>query len=151
MILLTGLLAGVLDGSAAIIHFLVKGGKDPSKIFKFIASGIFGGKAFAGGNEMIVYGVLFHFMIALSFTAFYFLIYPKIKMLSANVFLSAILYGLFVWAVMNLVVLPLSNTPPLGFKIGNAAVAAGILILCIGVPVSLLAHKYYSQKSIQPR
>lgn len=43
---------------------------------------------------------------------------------------------------MNLIVLPLSNTPPLSFDAGKAATAALILIGMIGLPLSFIAGKY---------
>ncbi|MGQ0739927.1 MAG: hypothetical protein ACT4OJ_12790 [Bacteroidota bacterium] len=143
IILITGLLTGLLDGLAAIIQFSINGGKNPANIFKFIASGVFGKQAFAEGNIMLFWGVLFHFLIALLFTAFFFLVFPKIKWLGKNKVLAGTGYGIFVWAVMNLLVLPLSNTRPLPFDAGKAAIAALILVACIGLPVSLMAGKYY--------
>jgi len=143
VILITGLLTGLLDGLAAILHFSVNGGKNPANIFKFIASGVFGKQAFSGGTIMVFWGALFHFLIALLFTAFFFLIFPKIKWLGQNKLLAGILYGIFVWVVMNCLVLPLSNTRPLPFDAGKALIAALILITCVGLPVSLMAHKYY--------
>ena len=62
-----GLLAGLLDIAAALIQYAANGGKTPSIVFKFIASGVFGRKAFAGGTAMIVAGFIFHLLIALSF------------------------------------------------------------------------------------
>ena len=57
-IILTGLLAGTLDAIAAIVVSQAS----PAAVFKFIASGAFGaGKAFSGGDIMIVWGVLFHY------------------------------------------------------------------------------------------
>jgi hypothetical protein len=143
MILATGLLAGLLDGLAAIIQYSIKVGKNPANIFKFIASGVFGKEAFAGGDTMVLYGLLFHFLIAGLFTAFFFLVFPKIKWLGENKVAAGILYGIFVWTVMNMLVLPLSNTRPLPFYAGKALVAVLILIACVGLPLSLIANKYY--------
>ena len=61
-------------------------------------------------------------------------------------FIAGILYGLFVWAVMNLAVVPLSFGKPVSIVVNKAAIAALILIAAIGIPVSLLADKYYSKK-----
>ena len=44
---------------------------------------------------------------------------------------------------MNLVVVPLSNAPKTPFNVLNAIQAMGILIVCIGLPISILANKYY--------
>lgn len=147
-ILLTGLLAGALDATAASIQFLIRhNGDTPLKVWRFVASGIFG-KAVMQKNiwEAAAWGLLFHFIIAFSFTTFFFFIYPKIKWLSKNSIVTGLLYGIFVWAVMNLIVVPLSNTPKFPFNVKQSMIAAAILIAAIGLPISLLAKKYYSSK-----
>ena len=145
-IIKAGLLAGLLDISGALLNHLISGGRNPGGIFKFIASGIFGNDAFTDGKIMIAWGMLFHFTIAILVTAIYFFIYPKLKFLSKNIVVSGLLYGVVVWLVMNLVVLPLSNTPPLPFKIIGTMVSIVILILAVGLPVSVLAFRYYSKQ-----
>ncbi|HUR67511.1 MAG TPA: hypothetical protein VMZ03_14255 [Chitinophagaceae bacterium] len=142
-ILFTGLLAGLMDGLAAIIQYTINGGKNPANIFKYIATAVFGKDAFTKGNSMVVWGVVFHLGIAMLFTAFFFLIYPKIKGFASNKILTAIVFGLFAWAVMNLLVVPLSKIHQAPFVLKKAAIAASILIVCIGFPVSFMANKYY--------
>lgn len=107
----------------------------------FVASGVFGKEAFTGGVLMSVCGLLFHFLIAFIFTTFFFFIYPRLKFLSFNVILTALLYGVFVWIIMNRIVLPLSNTPVIPFTWMGAAIAAGILTLCIGLPLAIIAKR----------
>ena len=145
-ILITGLVAGTLDGLAAIIQFLTKGGKSPEVIFKYIASAAIGKKAMTGGIEMILLGIFFHFLIAFAFTVFFYWLYPHIKFLSWQPLLTGIIYGLFVWLIMNQVVIPLSKLKQAPFDISKAAVAAGILVVCVGIPISLLANKHYLYK-----
>src|SRR5258706_9232927 len=96
-ILITGLIAGTLDICAATIKYLVTARRNPVHLYYFIASGVFGKDAGTGNSMMAVWGLLFHYTIALIFTAFYFLVYPKIKFLSRNIVLSGLLYGIFVW------------------------------------------------------
>jgi len=145
-ILLTGLLAGTLDLSGACIGYMLDHqGKFPSKILEYIASGVFGKEAFTDGVSMKIYGLLFHFLIAMSFTFFYFFIYPKIKLLHKNIFLSAFIYGLFVWTVMNLIVVPNSaiHKSIIPFDFVASAKAAFILMICIALPNAYFAKKYY--------
>ena len=137
-ILFTGLLAGTLDILAAI--FLLAGGNAVGT-FKFIASGVFGKAAFEGGNDMVAWGVLFHFMIALSFTTAYFLMYPKLPFLKRNKWVNAVVYGCIVWAVMNLIVLPMSQVPQRPFNWEMALKNIAILVVCIGLPVAWLGDK----------
>src|SRR5690606_37319184 len=106
-------------------------------------SGVFGKKAFTSGPIMILWGVLFHFLIAMLFTIFYFLIYKKIKRLGKHIVLVAVLYGSFVWVIMNLIVVPLSFTPPITFTLQKVIISLLILIICIGLPITFMARKYY--------
>src|SRR5689334_21896350 len=96
MIVVTGLLAGTLDALAAIIVYQA----NPKRMFQFIASGVFGKDAFSGGVTMALWGALFHFFIAFCWTIFFLLLYPRVKILSANKFIVSIGYGLFIWLVM---------------------------------------------------
>jgi hypothetical protein len=144
-ILCTGFLVGLLDGIAAIVNFIISGGGNPVRIFYYIASGVFGQTAFVSDSQMLFWGVLFHFLIAYSFTAFYFWLYPKIKFLSTHVILSGISYGILVWLVMNLLVLPLSNTPKLPFNSTGAIIGIVIHIFLVGLPISLLVHRYFTK------
>jgi hypothetical protein len=144
-ILLAGVVAGTLDAAAAIIDYYIETAKNPVIIFVFIASGVFGKQAFLGSQYIAIFGVLFHFLIAIIFSAFYFWVYPKIKFLHANRQASAVVYGIFVWLVMNLLVVPLTITHTWTFHIGKALLAALILIVCIGMPITFMANAFYKK------
>ncbi len=55
----------------------------------------------------------------------------------ATVVVFFIAFGIIVWFVMNLVVLPLSNVRHAPFQLRAAGIAAFILVICIGLPLSL--------------
>ncbi len=138
-ILLAGLLAGTLDGLAACVDFVLRTGRSPVRVFQFIASGVFGAGAFSGGNAMAAWGVLFHYLIATSWAAAFVLAYPRLARVNAIVL--GLLYGVVVWLVMNLVVLPLSNVPqssPTAFGVAKGMV---ILMVCVGLPIALVARR----------
>lgn len=139
-ILIAGLIAGTLDILAGI--YLLAGG-NAAGVLKYIASGAFGRSAFAVGTEMVVWGLLFHYIIASSWTAVFFLSYPKLSFLRRNKWLNAAAYGVLVWTVMNLVVLPLTNIAPRAFTPSGVVQNAAILVVCIGLPVALLADRFY--------
>ena len=145
-VLATGLLAGTFDGTAAVINFLAHGGTEPVRIAYYIASAVFGrDAAYAGGWSMVVCGILFHYLVACSFTLFFFLLFPRVSLLGKKPVVTGIFYGAFVWLVMNLVVVPLTRTPKGPFNPSRQAIEMAILMLCVGTPVSLLAHRYYSK------
>ncbi len=144
IILRAGLLAGTLDILAAIL-ILAKGNAEGT--LKFIASGVFGKSAFSGGYDMVVLGAAFHYFIATSFATGYFLAYPRLPVLQKNKWLSGVLYGVFVWAVMNLLVVPTSNAPQSPFAWDSALKNMAILIVCIGLPIAWLAERFYSPRN----
>lgn len=144
-VLKAGLLVGALDILSALLYYYIRTQKNPLNVFTFIASGVFGKKAFAAGSSMLIWGAVFHFIIALSFTLLFFLVYPVlIKFLKSKV-LFGILYGVFIWVVMNLLVLPLTNAPALSMSAKQIIIGSLILITMIGLPLSFIAGKYYSR------
>ena len=145
-IFLSGLIAGTLDILAAlIIYDLILQKTTSIKILQSIASGIFKKEAYSGGSQMALYGLLLHYFIALTFAWFYFTIYPYFKLLKKNALLSGILYGIFVWIVMNLLVLPAVFTalPEKHFDF-PLILSILILIFCIGIPIAFITRKHYS-------
>jgi len=145
IILITALIAGTLDILSAAVSTYIRHGLGPDRVLKFIASGVFGDEAFSGGTFMIIAGLFFHYLIASIWTLLFFILYPKLGIRGMNKVLVGLLYGIFVWLIMNLVVLPLSNTPELSFNIVSFLLAVTYLMLFIGVPISLMYHRYYSK------
>lgn len=135
---LTALLAGTLDGLAAVIMYCAKTGKDPMNVFRYIASGVFGSDAFAGGTTMAIWGIVFHFIIALGWTVLFFVVALRVSMLTKHWPLSGVVYGLVVWLAMSQIVVPLSRVPA---STGSAdwsgmIRAALILIVCVGLSIA---------------
>jgi hypothetical protein len=140
-ILITGLIAGTLDILAAYTNIFIQTGRVSKKMFPYIAGGALGLKnSMNGGVPVILLGIFFHYLIAFSFTLFFFYLYRKNKVFGLNKFVAAFLYGYFIWAVMNLIVLPLSALPPATITVGKVLLDGSILGLMIGLPVSLSAR-----------
>ena len=143
-ILWVGFLVGLFDICSALIQVKIMfPERNPFNVLRYIASAVFGKESANSENIMFFWGALFHFMIAYSFTIVFFLVYPHIRALSKNRLLTGILYGLVIWAVMNLIVVPQTKIGARPFVLKNAAIAAGILIVAIGIPLSYLAYRYY--------
>jgi hypothetical protein len=138
--------AGTLDILCALVQFYIKTGKNPVAVLKFIASGFFGKEAFTDNSLMPIYGLFFHYVIAFSWTALFFFLYPKISFLKKNKFVSGAVYGVFIWIIMTQLILPLSNTPDLPFNIIQSILGIIILILAVGIPISILTEKFYRTK-----
>lgn len=146
-ILSAGLLAGTLDITAAFINAFVSYGSNPVRVLQYIASGVFGREsAFSGGALMAFWGCTFHFTIAFAWTVLLFIMYPKIPLLSKNKIITGMLYGLCIWLVMNLIVLPLTNVPKPTFPTTQVIVGIVILMVMVGFPISLIVSKYYARK-----
>jgi hypothetical protein len=142
-ILWAGALVGTFDIAAACIYVYFNSGGTPAAVFRYIASAILGPDAFTGGIGVVVLGLLLHYLIAYIWTAFFFIVYPMWRFLWKNWLLTGILYGLFIWTVMNRVVVPMSNTPKGPFNLTGAIINALILILAIGIPLALIAQRKF--------
>jgi hypothetical protein len=145
-ILLTGFTAGLLDITAACTQYNIKTHKDPANVLRYVASGVFGKKAYTGGMPMAAWGLFFHFLIAFGLAIFFFWLYPRIKWIGRNKVIAGLLYGIFAWLVTTRVIVPLSKITPQPFDLSKALVAVLILMACIGLPVSLMANKHYLYK-----
>lgn len=144
-VLLAGIIVGTLDITAAMLQFFIKTGKDPLIVLKFVASGVFGTAALKGGADMIAWGFLFHYTIAMSFTVFFFWLCSKFPSLLKHRLLTGIGYGIFAWSFMRFVVLPLSLTNKQPFDLTAAIIAAGIIVVCIGIPLAFMAASFRRQ------
>lgn len=148
-ITLTAFVAGTLDLAGAVVSYMLsRGGSFPKKILEYIAGGWYGSQALDGSLKMNIIGGLSHFFIATCWTVLFYLLYPRLRFLQKNNLISAILYGLVIWAVMNLVVLPFSAWhAPVTIVLREVAKAAFILIICVGLPVAVGAGSYYKSIS----
>lgn len=144
IILITGLIAGTLDILAAI--FILAGGNAVGT-FKYIASGFFGKAATVGGSEMVVWGAVFHYIIAMCWTAAFLLLYPKLPFLKWNKWFNAIAYGLIVQILMRFAILPFSQISSGAFNWISFLENAVILIFTIGLPSALAADWFYKKSS----
>lgn len=143
-ILWVGFLVGLLDISAALIQVkIIFPDRNPSGVLLYIASAVFGKQRAYSEDKMYLFGALFHFIIAYGFTIAFFLIYPHVRFLSKSRLLAAIGYGIFIWVVMNLLVVPQTKIGDHPIVLKNAAIAAGILIVVMGIPLSYLAYRFY--------
>lgn len=145
-ILCAGLFVGTLDILAALTKYYVTTGRNPLFIFRYIASGIMGNEAFSGGTGTILAGVVLHYCIALSFTLLFCFLYRNLRFCSRHKVLTGILYGIFIWAVMAFLVVPLSHTPKGPFNAFNAVKELLILICMIGLPLSFLTGRFIAVK-----
>lgn len=82
-------------------------------IWQYIASGLLGDAAFAGGMATAWLGLFFHLIISFVIAAVFILAADRIPFLRRHVIVGSLLYGFGVFIVMNMIVTPLSATPTL--------------------------------------
>jgi hypothetical protein len=141
-ILLGGLIAGTLDITAACISAWLQAEVTPIRVLQYVASGALGPAAFTGGTWTALLGLAFHYLIATTATAVFYLASRRLRFLIEWPIPMGLLYGLFVYLFMNFVVVPLSavrrGTPPLSAR----AIQALIIMFCVGLPIALIVRRF---------
>jgi hypothetical protein len=137
-LLLLGLFTGTLDALATLAwNYKANSGL----IFEFIASAAFGKMAYLGGAHMVLWGLLFHYIIAYAFTISFYIAYPLFYKVFRNKYLIAFDYGLIAWFIMNIIVIPFSKIGIKPFHVLPTIIGIVILIICIGMPVAIIADR----------
>lgn len=142
--LVGGLVIGILDALDAIVAYRIALGLSPIAIYQFVASGALGPSAFSGGLATALLGVAVHFLIACS-AAFVFAVAASLAPSLAQHFAAAgTIYGVGVYAFMNLVVIPLSAIPASSPSV--PLLLNGIIghALFVGLPAAIVARRYVS-------
>jgi hypothetical protein len=139
----TALIAGTFDITYAITFSYYRSGVSPERLLQSVAAGWFGrDAAFAGGAATAAAGLGFHYFIAFTITAVFFLAASRLRWLAERPFVSGPLYGIGVYAVMNWVVIPLSRIGPRPFPPASVFLS-GLLVhmFLIGTPIALGARR----------
>ncbi|HRD58919.1 MAG TPA: hypothetical protein PK504_12770 [Ferruginibacter sp.] len=141
-ILLSGLTAGILDIITAIVVYAgVLNLTTTQKILQSIAAGALGKNAFSGGWFTAFAGLVFHFLIATIFAAIYLLVFRCYTSIFKNKWVAGFLYGIVVWAIMNLGVLPLVANKTFVFELKYFLISITIIIVMVGIPISIITDK----------
>jgi hypothetical protein len=129
-----------MDITSAVIITLVRGGTI-MRLMQFIASGLLGPQAFQGGVPIAFLGLAVHFMITFALVGVFSFARGKLTFLRNYPVQSGIIYGVIVFAVMNLIVLPLSAATP-RHSLSGDLIQIGIHMFIIGLPTSLLLRRF---------
>ena len=137
---LATLVIGVLDAIDALIAFKLVLGLGGVQIYQFVASGILGKAAFAGGVGTALFGLGIHFFIAFCAAATYYLASRRLPYLRTHWILCGLPFGVIVHAGMNYVVIPLSAIGPSPFSL--PLFLNGIIghALFVGLPAAYFAQ-----------
>ena len=145
-ILWGGLVAGALDLTFALT-FNHWRGVPFIRVPQAIASGLLGPASFRGGLTTAALGVVLHFLIALSFAAFYNCASRLFSVLTRGALVCGPIYGVAIYFFMNLVVLPLSRVPK--FKHTALATWSDLAshFFFIGLTIALFARHYARRRA----
>jgi hypothetical protein len=129
-ILVGGAIAGTFDMTAAFITY---GPNNP----KIIAAGLIGMRAVHGGVFTWILGFLLHYFIAFSAAAVYCLASRKLEFLKEHFLVCGLFYGIAIYLVMNLIVLPLCAFHYTGpYQLRGLLQGLIVHMLIIGLPIS---------------
>lgn len=152
-LLLTSLFVGTTDLILAYSTQFAHTGKFADKLLYYIAGGALGLEtSMQGGFWIGLLGLFFHFFIAFSFTFLVFMAFSILKMQSFNkysLWVSGMLYAIFVSCVMRFIILPLTKLPVQPLNIQNELVEWLFLGIVFGIPIFLSASQYYKKNASQ--
>lgn len=140
-VLVGGSVAGALDILFAIT-FAYFNGAPPQRLLQTVASGVLGEASYSGGVGAAALGLAFHFAMSYVFAGAYILAGRRIDVLTRTPLVAGALYGIGVFLLMRLVVLPLSAFPhPVTFR--PLATVLDLLshMFLFGVPIAMAARK----------
>lgn len=130
---------------AVVYHLIVSsliGGHSLIVVYQYIASGALGSAAFEGGVPTALLGLFFHFVISLAVAAVFILSADRIPLLRRHAIVGSLVYGVGVFIVMNMIVLPLTAVPPLPAPTMPELIV-NILdhVLIVGLPLGILVRR----------
>jgi hypothetical protein len=141
-ILAGGLTAAVLDAADAVVAYKLAYGMSPLVIYQFVASGLLGKAAYTGGATSALLGLGVHLLVAFTSATVFVLASERFPGLRRGAVGWGVAFGVAVFAVMNLVVIPLSRIGPSvpSFPL----VANGVLghAFGVGMPIALAARRF---------
>jgi hypothetical protein len=140
-ILWGGVACAVLDGVAASVQFGLKGIK-PLHVWQGVASGLLGERAFREGWLSGGLGLLLHLVIAFSVATLFVEACLQLPSLARAYWISGPLYGVIVFLVMNLAVVPLSARPKRPASWQVILTQLFIHVLFVGLPIAMAANRF---------
>jgi uncharacterized membrane protein YagU involved in acid resistance len=150
-ILWGGLIAGILDISAACVTAAILNGRSPMTVLQSVASGLLKANAYKGGARSAAIGLALHFFIAYVWCTVFYLASRQLAVLLRNPVVTGLLYGIFVYLMMYGIVLPL--TFHRNFFTSPRIVIIAVLthMFCVGLPISVIVSRFSRERSIDEK
>lgn len=148
-ILWAGLLAGILDLTAACLDVGINFGKSPVWLLQNVAGALLGPATYEGGAATAGLGLLMHFTVAFTWTTIFYLLSRRFPLFIRQPILSGLVFGAMVFLVMYRAVIPLTiqlkslylttafnhNWPMLRWS------QLFVHFICIGLPIALVVGR----------
>ncbi|HEX6834812.1 MAG TPA: hypothetical protein VF132_14840, partial [Rudaea sp.] len=137
---LAGAAAATIDILFAFVFYGLRVDATPLRVLQSIASGLFGRASFEGGIATAAAGLVAHYVILIVAAWWYYLAALRLRALTAHPVTFGALYGVVIYFVMHLVVVPLSAAPAFKFNFVNQACEFfnhGVL----GIAISLIVAR----------
>jgi uncharacterized membrane protein YagU involved in acid resistance len=141
VVLLAATTSGVLDLIAATV-LIASMGVPPKRMLQTIASAQMGPKAFEPGKNGAALGLAFHFFIALTASAVYYVAACYLAMLANHAIIAGFVYGILIHLVMTFIVLPMSALRRPFSKVSFFTQFV-IHMFCVGLPIALVVKHFH--------
>jgi hypothetical protein len=110
-----------------------------------IAAGLLGRQAHDGGVGVWMLGLFLHYFIAYSAAIVYCLASWKLEFLGPHFLICGTFYGIAVFLVMTLIVLPLSAVHAVGpYQLSGLIQGVLVHMFLIGLPISFCLYRFSS-------
>lgn len=137
----SGFIAGTLDAIAAIILFAHPASLHIiSGVFRYIASGLFGKTAYTSGFIFPLSGLMLHYLIAITWSAVYLLIFYRVFR-TGYVWAKSIFLASLIWIIMNGFVMPICGLNSVQYDGWSVMRSFLVLLLCVSLPICLITEK----------
>ena len=138
-VLLGGFAVGTFDLLFACTWWAVAAKVPPTRIFQSIAAGLYGDASFDGGVRTAAIGVIAHYFIAACMVLAYALVATRSPTLVRHPWRWGPAYGVFLYAAMNFVIVPLSAAGAAPTR--PAWMAASVVVhVLIGIACAFIAR-----------
>jgi uncharacterized membrane protein YagU involved in acid resistance len=135
------LVVGVIDIVNARVYWNLRAGAEPVAILQSVAAGLLGKAAFAGGAGTAALGLLLHLAIMCAMAAAYGLAARRWAWMLERPVAAGVGYGLLTWAVMNVVVVPLSRAGSPPFILSWFVDGLLVHVLLVGLVFAFVARR----------
>lgn len=149
-VLAGGLVAGTLDIVYAASFWNLTADVPGLRILQSVAAGLLGSSAYEGGLRTASLGLFLHFVIAVSMAVAWYGVARRWSPARNYPLRAGAAYGLFLYLVMNFVVVPLSAAGPGSSDPVWVGLTVAVHILFVGIPIALFVRRAIGPSRHQP-